>query len=204
MFGISFPHVLIYLFGIADGWSTFRCIWWEPFNETVTSCKKGWRHVWTSENQASWSTQVSFVCSSWKEEFWYLWLVNTTKSPLTSVVHFIFRCIIMPLTFTGPWKKKCLAEFGIVTQCVAPTRVNDQYLTNVLLKINAKVCSSSPWDLRASPHLYMAIMYFWYFFPFQTAGWHEFIAPNWNIPSNSSSVQGPKYNLGNGRVAWFS
>ena len=47
----------------------------------------------------------------------------------------------MPLTFTGPWKKKCLAEFGIVTQCVAPTRVNDQYLTNVLLKINAKVCN---------------------------------------------------------------
>jgi eukaryotic translation initiation factor 2C len=40
----------------------------------------------------------------------------------------------------GPWKRKCLAEFGIVTQCVAPTRVNDQYLTNVLLKINAKVC----------------------------------------------------------------
>jgi len=39
----------------------------------------------------------------------------------------------------GPWKKKCLAEFGIVTQCVAPTRVNDQYLTNVLLKINAKL-----------------------------------------------------------------
>jgi hypothetical protein len=25
---------------------------------------------------------------------------------------------------------------------VAPTRVNDQYLTNVLLKINAKVCFS--------------------------------------------------------------
>jgi eukaryotic translation initiation factor 2C len=39
----------------------------------------------------------------------------------------------------GPWKRKCLAEFGIVTQCVAPTRVNDQYLTNVLLKINAKL-----------------------------------------------------------------
>ncbi|CAL4964194.1 unnamed protein product [Urochloa decumbens] len=39
----------------------------------------------------------------------------------------------------GPWKKKCLSEFGIVTQCVAPTRVNDQYLTNVLLKINAKL-----------------------------------------------------------------
>ncbi|KAM0058620.1 putative post-transcriptional gene silencing PAZ-Argonaute family [Helianthus debilis subsp. tardiflorus] len=39
----------------------------------------------------------------------------------------------------GPWKKKCLAEFGIVTQCIAPMRVNDQYLTNVLLKINAKL-----------------------------------------------------------------
>ncbi|XP_042514453.1 protein argonaute 4A-like [Macadamia integrifolia] len=39
----------------------------------------------------------------------------------------------------GPWKRKNLADFGIVTQCIAPTRVNDQYLTNVLLKINAKL-----------------------------------------------------------------
>ncbi|KAF3454052.1 hypothetical protein FNV43_RR04499 [Rhamnella rubrinervis] len=39
----------------------------------------------------------------------------------------------------GPWKRKNLSEFGIVTQCIAPTRVNDQYLTNVLLKINAKL-----------------------------------------------------------------
>ncbi|CAL5190388.1 unnamed protein product [Lathyrus oleraceus] len=39
----------------------------------------------------------------------------------------------------GPWKKKNLAEFGIITQCIAPSRVNDQYLTNVLLKINAKL-----------------------------------------------------------------
>ncbi|KAJ8428434.1 hypothetical protein Cgig2_009044 [Carnegiea gigantea] len=39
----------------------------------------------------------------------------------------------------GPWKKKNLADFGIVTQCMAPTRVNDQYLTNCLLKINAKL-----------------------------------------------------------------
>ncbi|GAB2215125.1 hypothetical protein Droror1_Dr00019501 [Drosera rotundifolia] len=39
----------------------------------------------------------------------------------------------------GPWKKKNLADYGIVTQCMAPTRVNDQYLTNVLLKINAKL-----------------------------------------------------------------
>ncbi|KAL6009684.1 hypothetical protein ACLOJK_000113 [Asimina triloba] len=45
----------------------------------------------------------------------------------------------------GPWKKKSLSDFGIVTQCIAPQRVNDQYLTNVLLKINAKVVSSMQW-----------------------------------------------------------
>ncbi|KAJ0854098.1 putative post-transcriptional gene silencing PAZ-Argonaute family protein [Helianthus annuus] len=39
----------------------------------------------------------------------------------------------------GPWKRKCLVENGIVTQCIAPTRINDQYLTNLLLKINAKM-----------------------------------------------------------------
>lgn len=39
----------------------------------------------------------------------------------------------------GPWKRKNLADYGIVTQCLAPGRVNDQYLTNLLLKINAKV-----------------------------------------------------------------
>jgi len=60
---------------------------------------------------------------------------------LTSVAYFLFASLLLSNFFTGPWKKKCLAEFGIVTQCVAPPpRVNDQYLTNVLLKINAKVC----------------------------------------------------------------
>ncbi|MQM18739.1 hypothetical protein Taro_051734 [Colocasia esculenta] len=39
----------------------------------------------------------------------------------------------------GPWKKKNLHELGIVTQCIAPLKINDQYLTNVLLKINAKL-----------------------------------------------------------------
>lgn len=40
----------------------------------------------------------------------------------------------------GPWKKKNLHEMGIVTQCIAPSnKMNDQYFTNVLLKINAKV-----------------------------------------------------------------
>ncbi|KAI4305845.1 hypothetical protein L6164_029185 [Bauhinia variegata] len=39
----------------------------------------------------------------------------------------------------GPWKKKNLSDFGIVNQCMCPMRVNDQYLTNILLKINAKL-----------------------------------------------------------------
>ncbi|XP_057429449.1 protein argonaute 4-like [Lotus japonicus] len=39
----------------------------------------------------------------------------------------------------GPWKKKNLADFGIVNQCMCPLRVNDQYLTNIMLKINAKL-----------------------------------------------------------------
>ncbi|KAH6814845.1 Argonaute family protein [Perilla frutescens var. frutescens] len=39
----------------------------------------------------------------------------------------------------GPWKKKNLSDLGVVTQCIAPTRVNDQYLTNLMLKINAKL-----------------------------------------------------------------
>ncbi|PWA66503.1 PAZ domain-containing protein [Artemisia annua] len=39
----------------------------------------------------------------------------------------------------GPWKRKCLVDLGIVTQCIAPARINDQYLTNLLLKINAKM-----------------------------------------------------------------
>ncbi|RZB65908.1 Protein argonaute 16 isoform E [Glycine soja] len=39
----------------------------------------------------------------------------------------------------GPWKKKCLSEIGVVTQCIAPVKITDQYLTNVLLKINSKL-----------------------------------------------------------------
>ncbi|WOK92632.1 protein argonaute 16-like [Canna indica] len=39
----------------------------------------------------------------------------------------------------GPWKKKNLVDMGIITQCISPTKINDQYLTNVLLKINAKL-----------------------------------------------------------------
>ncbi|PKA50645.1 Protein argonaute 16 [Apostasia shenzhenica] len=42
-------------------------------------------------------------------------------------------------TIYGPWKKKNLHEMGVVTQCIAPTKITDQYLSNVLLKINSKL-----------------------------------------------------------------
>lgn len=39
----------------------------------------------------------------------------------------------------GPWERACLVKYGIVTQCLSPKKIDDQYLTNVLLKINAKL-----------------------------------------------------------------
>ncbi|KAK2389084.1 protein argonaute [Trifolium repens] len=39
----------------------------------------------------------------------------------------------------GPWKRKCLSEVGVVTQCISPLKITDQYLTNVHLKINSKL-----------------------------------------------------------------
>ncbi|XP_024635714.1 protein argonaute 16 isoform X1 [Medicago truncatula] len=39
----------------------------------------------------------------------------------------------------GPWKRKCLSDVGVVTQCISPLKITDQYLTNVLLKINSKL-----------------------------------------------------------------
>lgn len=39
----------------------------------------------------------------------------------------------------GPWKKKSLSDLGVVTQCISPDKIDDEYLTNVILKINSKV-----------------------------------------------------------------
>ena len=36
---------------------------------------------------------------------------------------------------------RSLCKFGIVTQCLCPTKITEQYLTNVLIKINSKVSS---------------------------------------------------------------
>jgi hypothetical protein len=55
------------------------------------------------------------------------------------LMHLFDTLMKINLICEGPFKKKCLTEFGIVTQCLAPTKVNEHYVTNVLLKINAKV-----------------------------------------------------------------
>ncbi|KAK7322500.1 hypothetical protein VNO77_25881 [Canavalia gladiata] len=39
----------------------------------------------------------------------------------------------------GPWKRRNLIEEGVATQCIAPKKLDVQYITNVLLKINAKL-----------------------------------------------------------------
>ncbi|KAK1280079.1 Protein argonaute 4A [Acorus gramineus] len=40
----------------------------------------------------------------------------------------------------GPWKKRCVVEHGIVTQCLALPKLNDRsYMTNLVLDINAKL-----------------------------------------------------------------
>ncbi|KAK3404423.1 hypothetical protein EUGRSUZ_K00736 [Eucalyptus grandis] len=39
----------------------------------------------------------------------------------------------------GPWKKKCLSDLGVATQCISPYKINDQCLTNLLLKVNSKL-----------------------------------------------------------------
>ncbi|KAI3454374.1 hypothetical protein Pfo_011037 [Paulownia fortunei] len=39
----------------------------------------------------------------------------------------------------GPWKRKTIIEFGIRDQCLSSNKVDELYLMNVLLKINAKL-----------------------------------------------------------------
>ena len=74
-------------------------------------------------------TATFMVCFStdWADQFQFsLLLLRVSKC-----LFFLFS--------SGPWKRACLVKYGIVTQCLSPQKINDQYLTNVLLKINAKV-----------------------------------------------------------------
>ncbi|KAE8804582.1 Protein argonaute 4B [Hordeum vulgare] len=65
------------------------------------------------------------------------------KAKLTRKPDFLFLLCVLPeknCDIYGPWKRECLVEHGIFTQClVPPANIKDQYLTNVLLKINAKL-----------------------------------------------------------------
>ncbi|KAL5794184.1 hypothetical protein ACOSP7_002778 [Xanthoceras sorbifolium] len=68
-------------------------------------------------------------------------MVEQMKSKLPGPPEFIL-CVLPERKNSdiyGPWKKKCLSDMGIPTQCIAPAKINDQYLTNVLLKINSKL-----------------------------------------------------------------
>ncbi|XP_059304049.1 protein argonaute 4B-like [Lycium ferocissimum] len=53
-----------------------------------------------------------------------------------------FLFCFLPKKFSnlyGPWKKRCLMNFGIRNQCIAKNRADETYLASVILKINAKV-----------------------------------------------------------------
>ncbi|KAL5159557.1 Protein argonaute 4B [Glycine soja] len=68
--------------------------------------------------------------------------VLETPKANVSTVSLALNIICSPYAHSstlGPWKKKCLSEIGVVTQCIAPVKITDQYLTNVLLKINSKL-----------------------------------------------------------------
>ncbi|RYR63852.1 hypothetical protein Ahy_A04g021608 isoform B [Arachis hypogaea] len=68
-------------------------------------------------------------------------MFESMQSKLPGVPQFLL-CLIPErknCEIYGPWKKKNLTEYGIASQCMCPLRVNDQFLTNVLMKINAKL-----------------------------------------------------------------
>ncbi|KAK4489003.1 hypothetical protein RD792_004794 [Penstemon davidsonii] len=55
--------------------------------------------------------------------------------------HFIlcFLADKKPSDLYGPWKRKTIIEFGIRNQCLSSSKIDELYLMNVLLKINAKL-----------------------------------------------------------------
>uniref|UniRef100_A0A0E0Q6G4 Uncharacterized protein n=1 Tax=Oryza rufipogon TaxID=4529 RepID=A0A0E0Q6G4_ORYRU len=70
-------------------------------------------------------------------------LFEPVKIERWAIVNFSARCDMSRISrdlINWPWKKKNLHEMGIITQCIVPSvKMNDQYYTNVLLKINAKL-----------------------------------------------------------------
>ncbi|CAA7049468.1 unnamed protein product [Microthlaspi erraticum] len=68
-------------------------------------------------------------------------MIAKMRSKFPKPPHFILCILPEPKTsdIYGPWKKICLTGAGINTQCICPKKMNDQYFTNVLLKINSKL-----------------------------------------------------------------
>ncbi|KNA14752.1 hypothetical protein SOVF_104810 isoform A [Spinacia oleracea] len=69
-------------------------------------------------------------------------MIDQVKSRLPDTRPTFILCVLADRKNSeiyGPWKKKALVDLGIFSQCLAPQRVNEQYLTNLLLKINAKL-----------------------------------------------------------------
>uniref|UniRef100_A0A1J3JUX0 Protein argonaute 6 n=5 Tax=Noccaea caerulescens TaxID=107243 RepID=A0A1J3JUX0_NOCCA len=68
-------------------------------------------------------------------------MIAKMRSKFPNPPHFILCILPEPKNsdIYGPWKKICLTGEGINTQCICPKKMNDQYFTNVLLKINSKL-----------------------------------------------------------------
>ncbi|KAF7103970.1 hypothetical protein CFC21_104900 [Triticum aestivum] len=83
------------------------------------------------------------------------------KAKLKRKPDFLFLLCVLPeknSDIYGPWKRECLVKHGFFTQClVPPANIKDQYLTNVLLKINAKLGGLNSLlkkeTIRAIPHV---------------------------------------------------
>lgn len=111
----------------------------------------------------------------------------------------MFLPIIKILCFSsGPWKKKNLTEYGIVTQCMAPVRQpNDQYLTNCLLKINAKVIFFLS--------LYQSFICFLCTDAYNSTAWRpEFHAECWAHPCVYGDLEGSNHHPWDGCLTWIS
>ncbi|KAL6559347.1 hypothetical protein OROGR_004464 [Orobanche gracilis] len=51
-------------------------------------------------------------------------------------------CLLADKKFSdlyGPWKRKTIIEFGILDQCISSSKIDEHYIMNILLKINAKL-----------------------------------------------------------------
>ena len=81
------------------------------------------------------------------------------------------------------------------------TKLDDQYLTNLLLKINAKVCRAIWIAIFSIMHIFVFCLagnYLNMVFSvliFQSAWWIEFATSNWKKPCHSSRIQKCNHNF---------